>query len=31
VGCGAVRGWMGEGNGIWNIKNKLKINKNKNK
>ena len=25
VGCGAVRGCMGVRNGIWNIKNKLKI------
>jgi hypothetical protein len=23
VGCGAVRGWMGAGNGIWSVKNKL--------
>jgi hypothetical protein len=26
VGCGAVRGWIGvAGNGIWSVKNKLKI------
>jgi hypothetical protein len=26
VGCGVDRGWMGRvGNGIWSIKNKLKI------
>jgi hypothetical protein len=23
VGCGAVGGWMGAGNGIWSVKNKL--------
>jgi hypothetical protein len=27
MGCGAVRGWMGWGNKIWSVKNKL-INKN---
>jgi hypothetical protein len=26
VGCGADRGWMGGvGNGVWSVKNKLKI------
>jgi hypothetical protein len=24
VGCGAVREWMGAGNEIWSVKNKLK-------
>ena len=30
VGCGAVGGWMGAGNGIWSIKNKLIKKKEKN-
>jgi hypothetical protein len=25
VGCGADKGWMGTGNGIWHVKTKLKI------
>jgi hypothetical protein len=29
LGCGAVGGWMGGGNGIWSIKNELKIKLNK--
>jgi hypothetical protein len=24
VGCGAVEGWMGVGNGMWSVTNKLK-------
>jgi hypothetical protein len=27
VGCGAVGGWMGSGNRIWSVKNKLKCKK----
>jgi hypothetical protein len=30
VGCGAVKGWMGEaGNGIWSVENKLILKKEK--
>jgi hypothetical protein len=34
VGCGTVKGWMGVGNGRWNVKkilNKVKLKKKKDK